>query len=469
MSFIQWGGVVRVWSKESGLGPDGVGLRGFKSHTPHQSPSPVPTLSISLMGAEHTNKPETHENIQDKRFEQAIRRLKSTPNISDSDRTSIMELVEHLLAKGVGKPRAIKYINHLIVVSRIAVEIAGKSLGQFDRKGMEAVICRINTAKYTEHTKHDYKIIVKKYFQWLSGCDENEHEYPEQVKWIKTTLKKKRLLPEALLTKDELRKLIDATENLRDRALILTDYDGGFRIGEVLSLKIVNLAFDKYGAFVRVDGKTGPRRVRLTVSTSALSLWLSVHPFRTDPNAPLWVGVGTVGRDKPLSYDGARALLRRLAKKTGLKKRLYSHLMRHTRATELARIMTEAQLKEYFGWVSESDMPGNYVHLSGRDVDGVLLADHGIKVDKDDKAEMALTVTECPRCRNRVGTETQFCPTCGMVLTDKAAIKLEEERNMADKLMDMLMKDEEVRRLLARKVSELYGPSRPHPSSPATP
>jgi len=87
------------------------------------------------MGAEPTNQPKTYENTQNKRFEQAIRRLKSTPNISDSDRNSIKELVEHLLAKGVGKPRAIKYINHLIVVSRIALEIAGKSLGQFDRKG----------------------------------------------------------------------------------------------------------------------------------------------------------------------------------------------------------------------------------------------------------------------------------------------------------------------------------------------
>jgi integrase len=32
---VKKSGVVRVWSKESGLGPDGVGLRGFKPHTPH--------------------------------------------------------------------------------------------------------------------------------------------------------------------------------------------------------------------------------------------------------------------------------------------------------------------------------------------------------------------------------------------------------------------------------------------------
>lgn len=29
------GGGVRVWSKESGLGPDAAGLRGFKPHPPH--------------------------------------------------------------------------------------------------------------------------------------------------------------------------------------------------------------------------------------------------------------------------------------------------------------------------------------------------------------------------------------------------------------------------------------------------
>jgi integrase/recombinase XerD len=268
-------------------------------------------------------------------------------------------------------------------------------------------------------------------------------------------------VPEALLTPEELRGLFEAAENPRDRAFIMMDYDGGFRIGEILSLKIVNLTFDKYSAVVRVDGKTGPRRVRLTISSPALAHWLSLHPFRNDPEAPLWIGIGTVGRNKPLSYDGARALLRRLARKIGLKKRVYSHLMRHTRATELAKIMTDAQLREYFGWVSGSDMPGNYVHLSGRDVDGVLLEAHGIKVAKEDKKEVALTLAECPRCRNQITLDTQFCPHCGIVLSDKAAVSLEEERKEADRLMDMLFKDDEVRAFFSKKVMELFGSSQP--------
>jgi hypothetical protein len=39
------------------------------------------------------------------------------------------------------------------------------------------------------------------------------------------------VLPEALLTGEELKKLAEATENPRDRALILTHYESGCRLG----------------------------------------------------------------------------------------------------------------------------------------------------------------------------------------------------------------------------------------------
>jgi uncharacterized C2H2 Zn-finger protein len=142
--------------------------------------------------------------------------------------------------------------------------------------------------------------------------------------------------------------------------------------------------------------------------------------------------------------------------------------MRHSRATELANILTEAQMKEHLGWVPGSDMPSTYVHLSGRDVDGALLKAHGITVDQEPTLRMGLTLGKCPRCGKDISSETQFCPTCGMVLDAKAAVRLEEERMKADRLMDLLMNDNEVRNLLSQKVHELYASSQPHPASQAT-
>ena len=227
-------------------------------------------------------------------------------------------------------------------------------------------------------------------------------------------------------------------------------------------MKVQNVEFDKYTAVVRVDGKTGPRRVRLTISTPTLASWLSIHPFRNDPDASVWIGIGTVGKNKPLSYAGARSMLKRLAQRTGLKKRIYTHLMRHSRATELATILTEAQMKEHFGWVPGSYMPSTYVHLSGRDVDGAILKAHGICVDEDARSEAAITLIKCPRCSKEITSEDQFCPACGMILDAKTAVQIEDERMKADQLMDILMRDHEVRSLLSRKIHELHAQSQSH-------
>jgi integrase/recombinase XerD len=389
-----------------------------------------------------------------------MQRLQEAPDVAAADKASVAALVEHLLVKGVSKQRSVKYVNHLIVMARTA----GCAMETLDRKGVEALVSLINAADYTEHTKHDYKVILKKYFQWLRKCDEEEQEYPDEVRWIKTRFKKKRLVPEALIKPDEVAKLAAAADNLRDRAFVLTHYDGGFRIGETLSMRVQNVEFDKYTAVVRVDGKTGPRRVRLTISTPSLAAWLSIHPFRTDPEASVWIGVGTVGKNKPLTYAGARSMLKRLAERAGLKKRLYTHLMRHSRATELATILTEAQMKEHFGWVPGSYMPSTYVHLSGRDVDGAILKAHGISIDEESRTCAAITLTKCPRCAKELTSEDQFCPACGMVLDAKIAVQLEDERAKADRLMDLLMRDDEVRSLLSRKIHELYSSPQPHPS-----
>jgi streptomycin 6-kinase len=70
---------------------------------------------------------------------------------------------------------------------------------------------------------------------------------------------------------------------------------------------------------------------------------------------------------------------------------------------------------------------------------------------------------------SEVRTDARLAEGYFVVLDQKAAILLEEERTKADKIMDMLMQDEEVRNLLAKKISQLYSPAPPHPSSPTVP
>ena len=43
------------------------------------------------------------------------------------------------------------------------------------------LIAKIERRNYAEWTKHDYKVILRKFYKWLRGTD----DYPPEVRWIK--------------------------------------------------------------------------------------------------------------------------------------------------------------------------------------------------------------------------------------------------------------------------------------------
>jgi integrase/recombinase XerD len=354
-------------------------------------------------------------------------------NLIDINKELIEKFSRYLFAEGLSFGRTIKY---LIEIRRLA-ELVNKSF-------LEA-----RKQDYTEWTKHDYKLALKKFFKFLKGTE----DYPEEVRWIKLTISRNNhLLPEELLTEDEVKRMAEVARHPRDKALVLVLYESGCRIGEVLSLKMRNIEFDEYGAVLTVKGKTGMRRVRIIASSPALATWISNHPLRDNRDVYLWISLGTRDRDHLLTYRGLADILKRIALQAGIKKRIYPHLFRHSRATHLANHLTEAQLKQHFGWVQGSDMASTYVHLSGRDVDKALLELNGISVEKAGK-EPTFRAILCPRCKNRNSPESNFCNSCGLALDLKAAMELDEIVTWEDKMMDQLTKRPETARLIKNIVT----------------
>lgn len=170
-----------------------------------------------------------------------------------------------------------------------------------------------------------------------------------------------------------------------------------------------------------------------------LADWIENHPFKNQPEAPLWVKLGSRSKYEPLDYYSARAIVLRALRKAGLKKRVYSYLFRHTRSTKLAKILTEAQICEFCGWVQGSDMPRVYIHLSGRDVDNTLLQAYGIKVDKDKKIE-ALKLLECSRCKQKNAPINKYCSRCGFPISKEAQIEVLEMKKEGENLVNELIK-----------------------------
>ena len=393
----------------------------------------------------------------EKHIDDEIRNIEKS-SMTERNKELIFQFKDFCFMDGLSKAR----INRLLNTTKaIALELK-KDMDSATKEDIMKIVQKIQTnEKYSIYTKNTYLVILKKFYKWLKG---NNKKYPEEVEWIKATVKKSQMkLPseEGLITEQDIKNLIDAADTPRDKALVSVTYESGCRIGEVLSCRLNSLTFDELGCNMVVNGKTGARKVRLIASTPYLANWLEHHPYKHDNESPLWIAIGNKKKNIYINYPTARAVFRRLFKKTGIKKRSNPHLLRHSRATFLASYLTEFQMNQYLGWVQGSKMPHTYVHMSGRDVDNAILAMNKIKTEKKTN-ETILQSQKCPRCETVNGFNCKFCNKCGAVLDMKTAIEIEENkkqeiviRNNSDELMNTLIKDPEIQQILIRKIMEL--------------
>ena len=302
-----------------------------------------------------------------------------------------------------------------------------------DSEAMDRVLDKLANSDYSDWTEETYLNMIKKFYKWSLG---NNKSYPEFLDCIKRPRNNNNVKPEELITPDELSALIKASANVRDRALFSVPYNSGCRIGEILTMKIKDLGFDEYGAIMRVNGKTGYRQVRIVGnSIEYLKAWLDNRPDRSNPEAWLFCGLDNKNMGRQLLYSDVYAIVRRAVKRSGIKRRIYPHLFRHTRATILASKVTEAPLEAKMGWVHGSRQTKTYVHLSMRDQDSAILRAYGIKVDED-KTIREERPKECPRCHQLNPSDAKYCRNCWMPFDISTALEIEEkERNITKALI----------------------------------
>jgi site-specific recombinase XerD len=382
-----------------------------------------------------------------RRLEQVLQNIEKDEAISEKNKKAMFDFHNYAIAQGLTLSRVLRYLYDV----RNLAHYLKKDFDQTTREDIEKVLTELEKSDYAEYTKHGFRIVIRKFYKWLRGTE----DLPPEVKWYKIKQPKDRVkLPETLLTEKDIASLIDAANNPRDKAFVAVLYEGGFRIGEMLSIQLKHIRFDEYGAQLLVDGKTGARRVRIISSVPYLTAWLNAHPKKNDPEAALWV---SYLKKKMVTYHCYSRMLITLKNRAGLMKAVNPHNFRHSRATYLANHLTEAQMKELFGWTKDSDMAAVYVHLSGRDVDRALLRTHGIKMEDTPEEKSLLLPKQCKRCHDTNPATNVCCKVCGLPLDEKIADEIivnELKRRQADEALDRLLKNDRFKEVLNKFLTD---------------
>lgn len=344
------------------------------------------------------------------------------------NRYHILDFENSLFAEGLKSIGILRYITCLNIVARTTT----KDFKEMDKTDVQRILAVIERSNKAPATKSHYKTALKRFFRWLQG-------EVNAATWINTSMKRNEMkLPENLLTEAEVKRLIEAANHPRDKALIAVLYDSGCRIGELGSLQIKNVSFDQFGAILNVHGKTGSRIVRLPFSAAYISAWLDIHPLKDQKDAFVFVNIkGDCHRS--MRHDAFLKILTKIGEKAELDKPIHPHLFRHSRATVLANHLTEAQMNAHLGWVQGSGMPGVYVHLSGRDTEDAILKMYG--KSKTEETLPELTSRTCPRCKKENGPTSSFCAQCGLPLDMQALQNSQKREEFMMMLVEKIMSD----------------------------
>lgn len=341
-------------------------------------------------------------------------------------------IIEDYFAYMIAENKKDKTIEYNVNIMKFVLKVIKNDLNKLTKKDTLTFQAAIRNKDCAESTKKQYVIGFKRFLHWYAKNDEfeNRRDYIELADNMKMKFEVKHKDVSDLLTGEEIMEMVNAAQNVRDAAIIAVLYDSGCRVGELVSCKIKHVEFVSDECNITFPkSKTITRTSLLIFAKGYLEAYLKRHPLRHDKEAPLFVTEklwNTGPKDKPikkykvLETTTILAILKKTAKLAGINKRVHPHLFRHTRATELATSLTEAELRNQFGWAAESNVPSLYVHLSGKDAANALRKHYGLINVK--KNCVGIEMGACENCQTLNPATESFCIKCHLPLSKEARI-----------------------------------------------
>jgi len=353
----------------------------------------------------------------------------NNPELTKDQQQTLTEFHNYLLAAGRTVETSQSYIHK--------IQLFGKHIKtpfkDVTKKEIEAFLASYNdnATSYINGLKSSLSV----FYQWLLDIPK-EHEL---VRDLKRNRRVKKKTDNDVLSQEEILSMANASDNFRNRFLILGGYESACRKSEFIGLTIGDIEIkDKY-AILHVDGKTGQRPVLLINSFPDLINHLNHHPLREDNKAPLFLnhnGLAMINKQySSLGNYGFNDVLRKLSKVAKIKKKVYPHILRHSKLTHLAHEgLTEVELRKIAGWTDKSTMADTYIHQTAQQVMNKRLAAAGLIKETEEQEKQELMKNHvCQFCGEVNSAGVKYCGNCGRPL-------------LVRELMDTVQQEEKIMR-----------------------
>lgn len=294
-----------------------------------------------------------------------------------------------------------------------------------------------------------YKKMLKQLYRWIL----NEKD-PAIISWIsnkKSVEEIKNQRPKITLTQEQASEILSKADNPMDRAWLEIECDNPNRPKDLENLKVKDVSINEYGVTLHFTSKTqsGNREIFLQNSRTAFLKFWETHPYKDDPEAPVFYNLNRQKYGQPLKWGGFNGRLRHIVNRTKLpeelKKKITLYTFRRTVTTWKLQDpdYTPSEVQKMGGWASIR-MLDTYGKITDAMVNkkrlvleakqkkdkamieklkkdakhdnqlAKLMAMHGMLKDTETKDLLGTQV--CPRCEQENLSNADFCSKCWLPL-----------------------------------------------------
>lgn len=140
-----------------------------------------------------------------------------------------------------------------------------------------------------------------------------------------------------VLTKHEIKKILDVIKNKKHKLLVEFMYSSGLRVSECVSLKIDDLDLaEKMGKVKHGKGN----KERYFILSDNLILHLNDYLSKKKDNSPYIFSIN----GRPITIRWTQKVVKEAAKRAGIKKRVFCHALRSSFATHLLEAGTDIRV-----------------------------------------------------------------------------------------------------------------------------
>lgn len=232
-----------------------------------------------------------------------------------------------------------------------------KQISELSLEEADAFLTRKRLEGISPETHNHYRASIKFLYKRVLKIAWDDEEVP--------AMKRERTLP-TVLTPQEINAIIDATDNLKHKAIIATMYSSGLRVSEVIHLHYddisrTNMTIHVREAKGRIDRYTILSKKNLDLLTE---YWFKCGKPRGILFPSSWTG-------SYLEIGSINQFFKASAKKAGITRRVSSHACRHSFASHLFESGVDIKyIQSLLGHVDPRSTDV-YLHVSNKTLLGI--------------------------------------------------------------------------------------------------